>query len=146
MKDLPESSDDYPGATATPREILELALAYADAARSLLDAAGKDVPLSYAPARLCAIHATELFLNAFLRFEGTLPECIRARGHHLAYDHFSDALRLKKKTAGHLVEMTDRREYLLCRYAPDLTSHHTPLNRLRATLDEVEKKVTALIT
>ncbi|WP_300019237.1 hypothetical protein [uncultured Roseobacter sp.] len=142
MKDLPESPENYPGSDASPDEILNLASAYSEAANALFDAAKKGRALSYAPARLCAIHATELFLNAFLRRSGESPERIRGRLHNLADDDFCNTLRLKKKTAKHLVDMTDRREYLISRYAPELTSQHTELTRLKATLNEVQSKVT----
>jgi hypothetical protein len=95
--------------------------------------------------RLCAIHATELFLNAFMRSRGESPERIRGRLHKLADEDFCKALRLRKKTAQHLVNMTDRREYLISRYAPELTSQHTELNRLRVTFNEVQTKVSALL-
>jgi hypothetical protein len=52
-------------------------------------------------------------------------------------------LKLRKKTAEHLQAMTERREYLISRYAPELTSQHTELNRLQATLEEVRKKTAA---
>ncbi|KNG92492.1 hypothetical protein [Pseudaestuariivita atlantica] len=145
MKDLPESSGAYPGSESTAEEILDLAVAYAEAANALFDGARSAGPLSYAPARLCAIHATELFLNAFLRSKGESPERIRGRLHSLADDDFCQALRLKKRTAKHLFDMTARREYLISRYAPDLTSQHTELTRLRATLNEIHSKVLSML-
>ena len=65
--------------------------------------------------------------------------------HNLANQEFCNVLRLRKKTGRHLVEMTARREYLISRYAPELTSQHTELNRLRATLTEVQTKVLTLL-
>jgi len=58
---LHAATDSYPGTQATPREILALASAYADAVQALFKTARKSGALSHAPARLCAIHATELF-------------------------------------------------------------------------------------
>jgi hypothetical protein len=145
MKDFPEGSERYPGSDARPDEILDLAAAYAEAAKALFDTAEKGGALSYAPARLCAIHAIELFLNAFLRSRGERPERIRGRLHNLANENFCNALRLRKKTAKHLIDMTDRREYLISRYAPELTSQHTELNRLQATLNEISTKVCTLL-
>ncbi|PRY94690.1 hypothetical protein BCF33_0284 [Hasllibacter halocynthiae] len=145
MKDLLEDPDGYPGSSATPDEILVLASAYAAAARALPGSAGAGGPLSYAPARLCAIHAVELFLNAFLRFGGAPPAQVRARHHDLVDADFCQTLRLRKKTAEHLAEMTRRREYLISRYAPDMTRSHTEVNRLGATLDEVEAKISAFL-
>lgn len=130
----------YPGTEADPRQILDLAEAYYDAAISLFAGARKGQPLQYAPARLCSIHAIELYLNAFLRNDGEEPGQIRGRLHNLSDARFVAALRLRKKTADHLQAITDRREYLISRYAPEQTSQHTELNRLRATLEEVRKK------
>lgn len=90
---------------------------------------------------MCAIHAIELYLNAFLRHEGVTPEEIRGRLHDLAEATFVDKLKLRKKTAQHLEAMTAKREYLISRYAPERAKEHTELTRLAATLAEVMKKV-----
>lgn len=132
----------YPGSQAEIHEILELAEAYYAAAIALFQSAQKEAPLSYAPARLCSIHAIELYLNAFLRHQGIPPEEIRGRMHNLADPTFVAALKLRKKTATHLATMTERREYLISRYAPELASQHTELNRLTATLIEIMTKAT----
>ncbi|MEL7258764.1 MAG: hypothetical protein AAFN80_13105 [Pseudomonadota bacterium] len=132
----------YPGSRAEVCELLNLAGAYYAAAANLLRNAEKKAPLSYAPARLCSIHSIELYLNAFLRHQGTSPEEIRGRRHNLADPGFVATLKLRKKTAIHLTTMTERREYLISRYAPELASQHTELNRLTATLDEVMNKTT----
>jgi len=71
------------------------------------------------------------------------PGHVRARLHNLADERFVEELKLRKKTAEHLRAMTERREYLISRYAPELTSQHTELNRLQATLEEVRKKTAA---
>lgn len=131
----------YPGDNADVQDILCLAEAYSDAAAVLLQNAQRGVPLSYAPARLCSIHAIELCLNAFLRSRG-IPNCqIRGRMHDLADTDFVDSLSIKKKTAAHLVAMTEKREYLISRYGPEAAKEHTELNRLTATLEEVMRKV-----
>lgn len=132
---------DYPGSKASIREILELANSYYKAANVLFGESQKLVPLSSAPARMAAIHAIELYLNAFLRHEGTAPEEIRKRMHDLAEPILVEKLKLRKKTALHLEAMTARREYLIARYAPERVTDHTELNRLSATLVEVMKKV-----
>ena len=138
-------NDPYPGSNAEPEDILDLAEAYYEAAISLLEVGKKVDKLRYAPARLCSIHAIELFLNAFLRHGGAAPELVRSRLHNLADDSFVKALRLRQKTALHLDEMTKRREYLISRYAPEAVSQHTELNRLRASLEEIRKKTSAHI-
>lgn len=133
----------YPGSQADPLQVFELAEAYYDAAISLFAASTKGQELRYAPARLCSIHAIELYLNAYLRNAGEPPEQVRARLHNLADERFVAELKLRKKTAEHLQAMTERREYLISRYAPELTSQHTELNRLQATLEKVRKKTAA---
>ncbi len=133
----------YPGSSADIQDVVELADAYYDGAVALFQNAKKGERLSYAPARLCSIHAIELYLNVFLRHQGSSPEQIRGRLHNLADPAFVSKLKLKKKTAAHLDAMTERREYLISRYAPELASQHTELNRLTATLEEVREKVTS---
>lgn len=49
-------------------------------------------------------------------------------------------LRLRKRTAAHLVQLSEQREYLISRYAPDLVTSASQVNRLSATLDEIAKK------
>jgi len=59
--------------------------------------------------------------------------------------HLSD-LRLRKRTAAHLSDIEKNREYLVTRYAPEkMKATVSQINRLSATLDEVAKKVTAVI-
>ncbi|MBY4608368.1 hypothetical protein K6M90_12000 [Rhizobium sp. 9T] len=134
-------SNEYPGSNANPLEVLDLANAYSRASNLLFTKGQKQIALSIAPARMCAIHAIELYLNAFLRHEGVAPEEIRGRMHRLAEPTFVAKLQLRKKTARHLEEMTAKREYLISRYAPERAKEHTELNRLAATLAEVMKKV-----
>ena len=121
---------------------MQLAKAYYAAAIVVFENLPANGSLSYAPARLISIHAIELYLNAFLRHQGVTPDQIRGRMHNLADPGFVTTLNLKKKTASHLITMTEKREYLISRYAPELTSQHTQLNRLVATLEEVMTKVT----
>ena len=131
----------YPGTAASKWQILDLANEYYGAALALFQKAEREAPLSYAPARLCCIHAIELYLNAFLRHEGIGAEQIRRRMHNLADPLFVERLGLKRRTAKHLATMTERREYLISRYAPELITEHSELDRLSATLVEVMAKV-----
>lgn len=133
----------YPGDTAEFDEIADLANVYYEAAMALFPLGRKGSLHSYAPARLCSIHAIELFLNAFLRREGLANANIRARCHNLADEDFVSKLDLRKKTSEHLAVMTRKREYLISRYAPELAHQHTELNRLQATLIEVRDKTVA---
>jgi hypothetical protein len=113
VKDINGELSRYLGSDASFQDIFDLAEAYCQAANALLCTAKKGEPLTYAPARLCAIHATELYLNAFLRKGGQNAASIRGRLHNLADEEFVEALGLRKKTANHLAEMTKRREYLI---------------------------------
>lgn len=138
----------YPGSSASAEEIVLLATEYHQAALTLLQNARKGIPLSRAPSRLCAIHAIELYLNAFLLCLGDTPKQIRSRQHNLserttvAVDR---GLRLRKKTAEHLVKMSEDREYLVSRYGPEMASSLSEVNRLIATLEEVGKKVKSAV-
>lgn len=140
---LPEP---YPGSTASVWQIEELALAYYQGAIVLCKNAesleGHTLAtIHYAPVRLCAIHAIELFLNAYLKHEGVPVEKIRGRMHNLADPEFVSHLNIKKKTAEHLKMMSERREYLISRYAPDMMSKHSEISRLLTTLKEIMTKV-----
>jgi hypothetical protein len=57
---------------------------------------------------MAAIHAVELYLNAFLRHEGVAPGEIRKRMHDLDEPTLVDKLKLRKRTALHLKVMTAR--------------------------------------
>jgi hypothetical protein len=48
---------------------------------------------------------------------------------------------LRKRTANHLVRMTEDREYLVSRYGPELSGSLSEINRLMATLAEIARKV-----
>lgn len=109
MNDMTSGAPDYPGDEATVDEILDYAEAYFAASRTLFERARNGKPQVRAPARLCAIHATELYLNAFLRARGESSKNIRARMHNLADEHFISELRLRRKTGLHLQELSHRR-------------------------------------
>ena len=133
----------YPGSTAAPNDIVALADEYRRAAIALMESGRRGEPLSRAPGRLCAMHAIELYLNAFLLAGGTPPEQVRSHFHNLAArteSAIASGLVLRKRTAEHLRKMTEDREYLVSRYGPEMTSTLSELNRLMATLEEVSKK------
>jgi hypothetical protein len=137
----------YPGDAATAEEILRLAEEFQKAARALREQGRQGEPLTLAPCRLSAIHAIELFLSALLLHKGHPASEIRGMRHSLPKRaaHLSD-LRLRKRTAAHLSDIEKNREYLVTRYAPEkMKATVSQINRLSATLDEVAKKVTAVI-
>lgn len=135
----------YPGESAKPAELLMLADEYRRSAEVLLKAGRSKAPLSWAPYRLVAIHAIELYLNACLLSAGHSQVAVRSLQHDTATrTRMADIgrLRLRKRTSAHLETLSRTREYLVARYdpGPTATSH---LNRLQATLTEVAKKVHA---
>ncbi len=136
----------YPGDAASVPEIMKLASAYNDAACMLFDNAARRRALNCAPARLCSIHAVELYLNAFLRSGGVPNGQIRARMHNLADEDFVATLVLRQKTAWHLEAMTEKREYPITRYGPEVTDRLTEITRLKATLGEVSKKTARVLS
>lgn len=136
----------YPGDAASVPEIMELANAYNKAALALFESGARGRALNCAPARLCSIHAVELYLNAFLRSRG-VPNCqIRARMHNLADEDFVTTLVLRRKTARHLEAITKKREYLITRYGPEVTDGLTEITRLKATLGEVSMKTARVLS
>ncbi len=126
-----------------------LADEYRTAAQTLQMQGRKGHPLSRAPYRLAAIHAIELYLNALLLQRGQNASQIRAMQHHLSTRMDlaqASGLKLKKRTANHLQSLEANREYLVTRYGPEMTASISQINRLNATLDEVAKKVTLLLS
>ncbi|MBK8860887.1 MAG: hypothetical protein IPN48_08170 [Sphingomonadales bacterium] len=135
----------YPGEEATPEQVLRLANEYELAARQLAQCGRRGEPLSRSPFRLLAIHAIELYLNAFLLAAGQPAGNVRGLQHDLfARAELASAQRLqfRKRTTDHLRQLSRSREYLLTRYDP-LASGVSELNRLMATLTETSEKVTA---
>ena len=144
--------EPYPGSTALPADVMALADEYSRAAEALISARRPRQVLSLAPARLCAIHSIELYLNAFLMHCGTPPADIRkqfqfhdlASRTKLAVDR---GLILRKRTTEHLSKMTETREYLISRYAPErIDSELSQINRLMATVREIAQKVGSHLT
>jgi len=141
------SPDRYPGADARVEEVIRLADHYRGAANDLLRLVEEKGARRVAPCRLCAVHAIELYLNAFLLEAGHSPERIRDSGHDLAARArlaIAGGLALRRRTAIHLATMTQGREYLVLRYDPGM-AELPPLNRLWATLDEIARKVTSAV-
>jgi len=133
-----------PGDAATPAQLRALADEYRAAAELLLKQRRRGAPLSDQPFRLTAIHAVELYLNAFLLGRGHSASQVRKLQHDLfarADLAFKDGLTLRRRTIQHLQSLSTAREYLVSRYAPELAATMSQLNRLAATLDEIASKV-----
>ena len=143
-----ETKKVYPGELATPAQVHMLAHEYRNAAIHLASLGRPCEPLSRAPFRLAAIHAIELYLNAFLLKHGHPASEIRSLQHNLADRHKLAAnygLQLRAKTAQHLNDLAENREYLVTRYGPEMTSSTSQSNRLTATMEEVMTKVSKLM-
>ncbi|MDU8942467.1 HEPN domain-containing protein [Ovoidimarina sediminis] len=141
MKDMTCPSPDYSGSGATIDDVVGYAEAYYEASRTLRCTTKRGKAPSYAPFRLCALHATELYLNAFLMHCGDSADRVRGRLHSLPDERFATILRLTKRTLQNLEDITLRREYLISRYGPEQAANQSPINRLEATLGEVRTKV-----
>lgn len=97
------------------------------------------------PCRFFMLHATELYLNAFLYAHGESVETIRDFQH--SFTRRIEAagkcgLVLRKKTVEHLQKVDARKEYVNSRYQSVVTEKFSLSNRLTASLNEVAKKVT----
>jgi|TARA_R100000501_G_scaffold14778_1_gene26817 hypothetical protein len=137
------TADPYPGDGASALDVLRLAEEYRSAANLLRTDGQRGKPLSYAPFRLVAIHAAELYLTAFLLNQGDPASSLRSLGHDLAARAQlaeSHGLKLKKRTAAHLWELKEKREYLVTRYDAN-AGPLSQVNRLSATLEELATKV-----
>ena len=142
----PEPTTSYPGDAVSAAQLLDLAQEYRKAAILLKPYGTPGKAASRAPWRLLAVHAIELYLNAFLLHVGGEPGRIRGLQHDLsarAQQAVAKGLTLRKLTARHLASMTGGREYVVVRYSPDLLSSMSQINRLDATLDELAEKITA---
>ena len=138
-----EGQKFYPGELASPELIAQLANEYRLAAKELAKIGRRGKPLSRAPFRMAAIHAIELYLNAFLAAAGHPAIEIRGMYHDLSVRTelaLAAKLNLRKRTVSHLKAISQRREYLLARYDPAVSST-SELNRLDATLAELAAKV-----
>jgi hypothetical protein len=139
-------STAYPGSAANADELLGLAHAYRQSAMALLE--NRRRSLARAPATLCAIHAVELYLNAFLLHRGSSGAEIRAHLHDLDTRGAlarERGLTLRRRTNEHLAKMTRDREYLVSRYGAEDLATLSEINRLVATLNEIAKKVESVI-
>jgi len=131
----------YPGKAAGVRGILNLAMQYQDAANKLGQGSSKP---NEAPRRLLALHAMELYLNAFLLAKGVDPATIRGFRHDLgerARLASEAGLVLRKRTMAHLATLSESTEYHVISHVPELMSTLSQVNRMMATVDELSRKV-----
>ena len=138
----------YPGAFATPSQVLQLANEYRQAAIVIAGLGRRGDPVSRAPYRMAAIQSVELYLNAHLLHVGHEASRVRGLQHDMAARTdlcLASGLILRQRTAAHLRAITVNREYLVTRYGPELTSTLSQINRLAATLAEVSTKVESMM-
>ena len=105
----------------------------------------KREPISLAPCRFVALHAVELYLNAFFSMKGADHKAVRALQHNAAKRAelaTKAGLVLRKGTLSHPMDASSR-EYLVTRYSPELPATLPQLNRLMASLNDVATKVRA---
>jgi hypothetical protein len=130
---------DVPGAGAGPDDVFRLAEAYRCAAERLLGPDGRADRQVRIPGRLCALHAIELYLQAFLRVHGLEAARIRSFLHDLRR-HREEAvargLVLRARTARHIDRVAREREYVAVRYRPEAAAV-SEITRLIATLREL---------
>ncbi|TPJ34264.1 hypothetical protein [Mesorhizobium sp. B2-6-5] len=135
----------YSGEGVAPADVMRLAAEYHEAAELLHKQRRKGEPISLAPCRFVALHAIELYLNAFLLMKGVDHKALRALQHNLA-DRAQRAqetsLVLRQGTLSHLMDRSSR-EYLITRYSPELPATLPQLTRLMATLKDLATKVSA---
>lgn len=140
---MASNGKSYPGDQAGPILLRLLADQYRRAAVVLRDCGQRGHPISWAPFRLTAVQAIELYLTAFLLHRGWSAVEVRQMGHHLGSRADAAAaagLKLRKRTYEHLVSLSASREYLVTRYCPDGLESTSQINRLTATLAEVTHK------
>ncbi len=113
----------YAGEAGGARGVLKLAKQYQDAANKLGEGSPKS---SQIPRHLLALHAIELYLNAFWLAKGVDLPTIRGLRHDLGerVRIASEAgLVLRKRTVTHLGMLSASNEYHIVRYAPSLRPH-----------------------
>jgi|OM-RGC.v1.024672236 hypothetical protein len=125
---------------ATPHDVLVLAAKYAEAADCLFAEHRRSQSDLNLPARLCALHAVELYLHAFLRYRGASAKQLRTRNHGLWHDEFNRCLDLDAKTRQHLQDLSDQKAYLSVRYPNDPVQRPCPINRMERTLEAIREK------
>lgn len=148
MTNTSNTNEVYPGNDATAKEILSLAREYRLTASALDKLRKQNQRLSSAPYRFAAVHAIELYLNAYLMHHGLTPAEIRGTAHDLEFRAASareHGLILRCKTIALITRINQNREYLIVRYGYKQMAAVVSVTELQSVLNEVSKKVTANI-
>lgn len=129
-------------------EIVGLARIYAACASDLAAAVVGGGVARQAPARFCAVHAVELYLNAYLRHCGMPGAELRRMCHDQSarlMHAMARGLRLPNGTALHIIRMSEDRDYLRLRYELSAAATLAPMTRIAATLRDVGAAVDAAL-
>jgi hypothetical protein len=140
MDGMPPPASVDTSALASPQAVLDLAGNYRAAADHLFAAFRNGNRQFDLPARLCALHAVELYLHAFLRFRGVACGHIKARHHNLWHEEFCHRLELDAKTSQHLKDLSENREYRAVRYPDGQQARLSQTNRMARTLGAIREK------
>jgi len=146
--DLNTEDTDYPGSEMSHGQMLALAHEYRRIALSLEKLAIRNRPIALAPYRFAAIHAIELYLNAFLLFKGHSPKSLRGISHDLKQrQEMAEALGLvlRSNTIDGIRQIMLNREYLAVRYSVSHMKQVLEFYQLERILAELAKKVTSRI-
>jgi hypothetical protein len=138
----------FPGDSMDSLKTLALAAEYEQASIALRKLARRGEFQSFAPFRLAALHALELYFVSFLRMHGVANTEIRSTGHQFCAKMELAArygFSVRKRTCDHLAQLTGNREYLVTRYDTTMLPLLTQVNRLEATLKEVGANVTLIV-
>lgn len=133
------------GKKASVRDVLNLAAQYRAAAAKVGESPSRGKHL---PQRLLALHAIELYLDALLQAKGHDHQTIREFQHdpgERARIAVAEGLVLRKRTLAHLATLSSSTEYLVAKYAPELNSTLSQVNRVMATLEEISRKVRKVV-
>lgn len=129
-------------------QMLSLAHEYRKIALTLDKLEVKKRPIALAPYRFAAVHAIELYINAFLMFKGYEAKALRGANHDFAKrQKWANELGLvlHSKTIARIDQIMLNREYLAARYSISHMKHGLDFAQLEIIMVELAKKVTAKI-
>jgi HEPN domain-containing protein len=130
----------YPGDHIDGVALLGMAKSYHEAADRLRAALTPCKNGDYAPWRLLALHAIELYLSAAMLRHDHDMAVVRSSSHDLEKKLnllLKDGMRFSEKTCHVLRLVSQDRHYVRARYAPDMVKEMMPITRLNAALSDV---------
>jgi hypothetical protein len=148
MQNKKSETSAYPGEKMSPGQMLALAHEYKRIAQSLDKLEIKSRPIALAPFRFAAIHAIELYINAYLLFRGVEARELRKINHDLVRRQIwahELGLVLRSKTIERIGQIMLNREYLSARYSVCHVKNGLDFTQLEMVMSELAKKVTMKI-